>query len=266
MGKDTGGTISVSGYGSIDFETTYLYGIAEMPSSWNMEALKAQAVAARSYAYRYKIAGTTICTTESCQVFRKSKSDSPPAAWKQAVDETKGQVLEDVVTYYSSTSGGYSTTSGWDTTDGSGGSNFFDKSYEKIGGSPWAYKAWYRKGYTASGDTCGQDDPWLNNEEFTDIVNAAIVLKNGSDDRVTSTSTSCWGGNPYSYAELRSKGGVSSVSTVSVIQGNGTTNEVVINGSIHLTGAEFKQGFNLRAPGYLMIPQKGFAFFNIEKK
>ena len=266
VGKDTGGTISVSGYGAIDFETTYLYGIAEMPSSWNMEALKAQAVAARTYAYRYKTAGTTICTTESCQVFRKSKSDSPPAAWKQAVDETKGQVLEDVVTYYSSTSGGYSTTSGWDTTDGGGGSNFFDKSYEKIGGSPWAYKAWYRKGYTASGATCGQDDPWLNNEEFTDIINAAVVLKNGSDDRVTSVSTSCWGGNPYSYAELRSKGGVNSISSVSVSQGNGATNEVTVNGTIHLTGAEFKQAFNLRAPGYLMVPQKGFAFFNIEKK
>jgi len=267
VGANTGGSISVTGYGSsIDFETTYLYGIAEMPSSWNIEALKAQAVAARTYAYRYKVAGTTICTTESCQVFNKSKSDSPPSAWKQAVDDTKGQVLEDVVTYYSSTSGGYSTTSGWDTTDGSGGSTFFDKSYEKIGGSPWAYKAWYRKGYTSSGDTCGQSDPWLNNEEFTDIINAALVLRSGNDDRVTPTTTSCWGGNPYSYAELRSKGGVSSVSSVTVSQGNGTTNEVIINGSIHLSGDEFKQAFNLRAPGYLMIPQKGFAFFNIEKK
>ncbi len=266
VGKDTGGSISVSGYGSIDFETTYLYGIAEMPSSWNTEALKAQAVAARTYAYRYKVEGKTICTTESCQVFNKSKSDNPPSAWKQAVDQTKGEVLEDVVTYYSSTSGGYSTTSGWDTTDGSGGTNFFDKSYEKIGGSPWAYKAWYRKGYSSSGDTCGQGDPWLNNEEFTDIVNAAIVLQSGSDDRVTSTSTSCWGGNPYSYGELRSKGGVNSVTSVSVIQGTGTTNEVIINGSIHISGDLFKQAFNLRAPGYLMIPQKGFAFFNIEKK
>ena len=264
--KDTGGSISVTGYGSMDFETTYLYGIAEMPSSWNIKALKAQAIAARTYAYRYKTEGKEICATESCQVFNKSKSDNPPAAWKQAVDETKGEVLEDVVTYYSSTAGGYLTTSGWDTTDGSGGSNFFDKSYEKIGGSPWAYKAWYRQGYTASGATCGVDDPWLNNEEFSDIVNAAIVLKNGSDDRITPTTTECWGGNPYSYAELRTKGGVTSVSSVSVIQGNGTTNEVVVNGSIHLTGDEFKQAFNLRAPGYLMIPQKGFAFFNIEKK
>jgi len=264
--KDTGGSISVIGIGSLDFETKYLYGIAEMPSSWNIEALKAQAVAARTYAYRYKVDSKSICTNEACQVFNKSKSDNPPDAWRQAVDQTKGEVLEDVVTFYSSTTGGFTTTTGWDTTDGSGGSNFFDKSYEKIGGSPWAYKAWYRKGYTGSGDTCGQTDPWLTNEEFTDIVNAALVLKSGSDSRVTSTSTSCWGGNPYSFAELREKGGVGSVSSLSVIQGNGVTNEVVVNGSIHLSGDEFKQAFNLRAPGYLMIPQKGFAFFNIERK
>ena len=40
VGKDTGGTIRVSGQGEMNFETNYLYGIAEMPSSWNMEALK----------------------------------------------------------------------------------------------------------------------------------------------------------------------------------------------------------------------------------
>jgi peptidoglycan hydrolase CwlO-like protein len=266
VSKDTGGTISVTGVGNVNFEDYYLMGIAEMPSSWHPEALKAQAIAARTYAYRYKVDGKQICTTEACQVFRKSKADNTPAEWKQAVQATRGQVLEDVVTYYSSTSGGYSTTSGWDTTDGAGGANFFDKSYEKVGGSPWAYKAWYRKGYTASGETCGESDPWLTNEEFTDMVNAAIVLKNESDGRVTSRSTSCWGGNPYTMEEMRQKGGVSSVTSVQVMQGTGVTNEVVVNGTVHLSGAEFKQGFNLRAPGYLMIPQKGFAFFNIEKK
>ncbi len=46
--KDTGGDISVSGFGSMSFEEKYLYGIAEMPSSWHPEALKAQAVAART--------------------------------------------------------------------------------------------------------------------------------------------------------------------------------------------------------------------------
>lgn len=273
VGKDTGGTISVSGYGSIDFETRYLYGIAEMPSSWNMEALKAQAVAARTYAYRYKTAGTTICTTQSCQVFSKSKSDNPPSSWKQAVDDTKGQVLEDVVTYYSSTTGGYSLTSGWDTTDGSGGSGFIDKAYEKLGGSPWLYKAWYRQGYTSSGATCGKANPWLSNEEFTDIVNAAIVLQSGSDSRVVPVTACSGGGGGYSYAELREKGGVGSTTSVTVSQGNGVTANVIINGSINLTGNEFKQAFNLRAPGYVRIPQGvrfgssvEFAFFNIEKK
>lgn len=264
--KDTGGTINVAGVGNVSFEDYYLMGIAEMPSSWHPEALKAQAIAARTYAYRYKVDGKQICATEACQVFRKSKADSTPSEWKQAVQSTRGQVLEDVVTYYSSTAGGFSTTSGWDTTDGSGGSNFIDKAYEKLGGSPWLYKAWYRQGYTNSGATCGQSDPWLNNEEFTDIINAVLVLRNGNDSRITSISTSCWGGNPYSYSELRNKGGISAVNSVSVTQGNGVTANININGNINISGDEFKQAFNLRAPGYLMIPQKGFAFFNIEKK
>lgn len=106
----------------------------------------------------------------------------------------------------------------------------------------------------------------MTNEDLTDIVNAAVVLKAGSDSRVTPITTPCWGGNPYSYDELKGKGGVSSVSSVYVTQGNGITNQVVVNGNIYLSGDEFKQAFNLRAPGYLSIPQSGFAFFNIEKK
>jgi len=76
--KDTSGSINVSGVGTVDFENYYLLGIAEMPSDWPLEALKAQAVAARTYAYRFKTEGKSICTSESCQVFRKSKADSPP--------------------------------------------------------------------------------------------------------------------------------------------------------------------------------------------
>lgn len=271
VNKDTGGDISVQGNGTMNFEEKYLYGIAEMPSSWNAEALKAQAVAARTYAYRYKIEGKSICTTESCQVFRKSKADSPPDSWKQAVDSTRGQVLEDVVTYYASTHGGYASPIGWDTTDGSGGGNFVDKSYDKLGGSPWLYKAWYTKDYSPSSDKCGRSNPWLNGEEMADLVNAALVITKGSGEeasRVTPIS-SCWGGNPYSMSELRdiaSKyGGITSASSVSVAQGNGSTNSVTING-VSLSGADFKKAFNLRAPGRMSIPQSSFAFFNIEKK
>jgi len=276
VGKDTGGAIRVSGYGEMNFETTYLYGIAEMPSSWNIEALKAQAVAARTYAYRYKVEGKEICTTEACQVFSKSKSDSVPDSWKSAVDATRGQVLEDVVTYYASTHGGFASPIGWDTTDGSGGGNFVDKSYDKAGGSPWVYKAWYTKGYSPSSDKCGRANPWLSPAEMADIVNAAIALRTEGIDtgRITPVTTSCWGGNPYSMDELRNlvsgHGGISSANSVSVSQGNGTTGNVTING-VSLSGDEFCKTFNLRAPGYLQIPQwsgspcQG-AFFNIEKK
>ncbi|MBI1872139.1 hypothetical protein HYS10_01835 [Candidatus Collierbacteria bacterium] len=272
VNKDTGGTISVAGYGNLDFETTYLWGIAEVPSTWHSEALKAQAVAARTYAYRYKIEGKQICTTENCQVFRKSKADNPPAEWRQAVIDTRGQVLEDVVTYYSSTTGVYLTTMGWDTTDGGGGGNFVDKSYEKFGGSPWVYKAWYTKEYSPNSAKCGRENPWLSPEEMADIANAALVLTKGSDSeasRISPVTTNCWGGNPYSHEELRNVaskyGGISSASSVSAQQGQGQTGTVTING-ISFSGEEFKKAFNLRAPGYLKIPQKGFAFFNIEKK
>ncbi|MCR4305582.1 MAG: hypothetical protein NUV73_00685, partial [Candidatus Daviesbacteria bacterium] len=246
VGKDTGGDINVSGIGSINFEEKYLYGIAEMPSSWHMEALKAQAVAARTYAYRYKQNGQSICTNEACQVFSQSKSDSPPQAWKDAVDSTRGQVIEDVVTFYASTHGVFTTTMGWDTTDGGGGSNFVDKSYEKAGGSPWVYKAWYTQGYSINSDKCGRSNPWLNGTEMADIVNAALVLMKGSGDeasRVTPVS-SCWGGNPYSMDELRSVagkyGGISGASGVSVVQGNGSTNQVTIEG-VSLSGTDFKK-------------------------
>ena len=106
--------ICVEGYGNMDFQK-YLYGIAEMPDTWPKEALKAQAVAARSYAYRFVKAGKCICTTQSCQVFLKSKSDNPPSDWKNAVKDTEDKILKDgVVAYYSSTTGGYIEGIGWD--------------------------------------------------------------------------------------------------------------------------------------------------------
>lgn len=271
VSKDTGGDINVTGFGAMNFEDRYLMGIAEMPSSWNMEALKAQAVAARTYAYRYKTQGQAICTNEACQVFSSSKADNPPEAWRAAVQSTRGEVIEDVVTYYSSTAGGFLTTSGWDTTDGAGGASFTDKAYEKKGGSPWLYKAWYTQGYSTGSNKCGRSNPWLSPTEMADIVNAAIALRTSGIDttRITPVTTSCWGGNPYSMDELRNlvsgNGGISSATSVSVSQGNGTTANITING-VSLSGDDFKRAFNLRAPGYLSIPQSGFAFFNIEKK
>jgi peptidoglycan hydrolase-like amidase len=280
--KDDGmpSTISVQGHGEMSFQK-YLYGIAEMPSSWNIEALKAQAIAARTYAHR---SGKPICTTEACQVFNKGKSDNPPEAWKKAVDETEKEVIDgDVSAQYSSTAGGFLTTSGWDTTDRNGDGNWSSKAWESMAGSPWFYKSWYRSGYSSSGANCGRNHPWLSQEEFSDIVNAWLVRKNANGADVNRiqpiTINECniggGGGNPYSMGELRDRanssgGAVTSISGVSVSHStSGQTTNVKLQtnrGEINIPGSEFKETFNLRAPGYLRIPQSGFAFFNIEFK
>lgn len=254
----------------------YIKRIYEIPASWPSATLEAQAIAARSYVLAVTNNGAgTICANEYCQVF---KTQPKGGNWESAVNSTAGKVMvsggQPVKAYFSSTTGGYLASKGWDTTDGNGGGNFIDRAWEGKGGSPWLYKAWYRKGYTSSGATCAKSNPWLTNEELADLVNAALALKKPEVDRGRIVPTSCFGGNPYSMDELRNvANGISTVSSVSVLQGNGATNEVVINGSIRLTGLEFKKGFNLRAPGYLRIPQgidfgssTDFAFFNIEKK
>lgn len=279
VSKDTGGSISVSGVGSLDFEGKYLMGIAEMPSNFPKEALKAQAIAARSYAWRFKTSGQSICTTQSCQVYSSSKASNPPSEWRQAVEETKGQVLEDIVAYYSSTTGGWSITGGWDTKCGNQGCWTGD-AYEKIAGSPWFYKGWYTEGYLNSSAKCGRSHPWLTSEEFSDIINAWIVRKNGSSDdakrilpvTIKSCSFDGQSGDPYSMGELRDRAGgfggaVSSVSNVSVsYNSGGYTDTVVVStnrGELRIAASEFREAYNLRAPGYIAIKN---TLFNIEKK
>jgi peptidoglycan hydrolase-like amidase/uncharacterized protein YoxC len=186
--------VCVEGHGEMDFQK-YLYGLAEMPDSFPTAALKAQAIAGRSYAYRYQKQGKCICTSQSCQVFLKSKSDNPPSKWKEAVDDTEGKIVGgDVVTYYSSTTGGYIQGIGWDK-DG----DWPGDAYERKGGSPWFYKGWYTKSYSKNSDKCGKDHPWLDEEEMADIINAYLYLsKVDSDSKVSPVTTSCWGGDPYS--------------------------------------------------------------------
>ena len=99
---------NVGSFGTNQGESeAYLVGVvdAEMPtgSEWRMEALKAQAVAARSYAY---INRDRLDNSQNTQAWEPS--DDPRA--RQAVEETRGQVLKydgDVVpAYFHSTSGG----------------------------------------------------------------------------------------------------------------------------------------------------------------
>ncbi len=278
--------ISVQGVGTISFEDRYLMGIYEMPASWHINALKAQAIAARTFAVRHTNNGaSSICTSEACQVYK----DSPKGGeWEKAVRETRHWVLVDgggnpISTQYASTHGGYSNTSGWDLMGGFDASNWTTQAWEQKAGSPWFYKSWYRSGYTSSGANCGRAHPWLSEREMADILNALIVRRDprGADTEriqpvtINECNVGGAGGNPYSLDELRdlannSGGAVTSISGVSSSHSsNGQTTQVRFNtnrGDITMSGSEFKEIFNLRAPGYLRIPQRGFAFFNIEHK
>lgn len=265
------GSINVSGYGSIPFEDNYLLGIYEVPESWGdkggFEALKAQAVAARSYALAVTGGGSgTICPTESCQVY---KPQLKSGKWAEAVRATRGWVMtkggSPATTYYSSTTGGYTITNwGWTGIKDASGA-WPGTAYEKVSGSPWFYKGWYR---TRGGATCGRSHPWLNNQEMADVLNAWHVLYKGGGDasRISPIDTDCWGGNPYSMGELASIGGYNSISSVSVVYSNdGSTLQATFGtnkGTITISGAEFKKAFNLRAPGYIGLKS---SLFNVEK-
>ena len=242
-----------------------MLGIYEMPSSFPMEALKAQAVAARTYAIRR---GGSICATESCQVFKPAPGRND--RWVEAVKATKGWVLEGGANaQYSSTTGGYGNNSGWDTKCGSKDC-WTPEAYEKIAGSPWFYKGWYKD---RNGASCNRSHPWLKEDEMADILNSWIVYQSGEDkDRISPIDTSCWPGNPFSMSEMREKanskgGAVTSVSSASVTySNNGSTANVSFStnrGTISINGSDFKTLFNLRAPGYISIKSP---LFNIEKK
>lgn len=97
----------------VDLED-YIKGVVpyEMSASWPREALKAQAVCARSYADgqrdRHKSQGFQVCNTTHCQVYRgigRATENSDVA-----VDETRGQYLyqdgKRVVGYFFSSDGG----------------------------------------------------------------------------------------------------------------------------------------------------------------
>lgn len=98
----------------------YLYGVVprESPALWHAEALKAQAVAARSYAYTSAANGSVLYCTVYSQVYGghsqvKSSGivDHEDARTNSAVNATRGQVVKYgstiVRTYFFSSSGGH---------------------------------------------------------------------------------------------------------------------------------------------------------------
>lgn len=88
------GALTVINYVALD---DYVKGVLpyEMSASWPIEALKAQALCARSYALgnlnKHKSYGFDLCNTTNCQVYRGT--DRATSNSDAAVDQTTGQLL-----------------------------------------------------------------------------------------------------------------------------------------------------------------------------
>ncbi|PIV37444.1 hypothetical protein COS31_04580 [Candidatus Roizmanbacteria bacterium CG02_land_8_20_14_3_00_36_15] len=287
QGVDTGTTIRVDGVGDYSLEE-YTKRVYEVPDSWGDDgfaSLKAQAIAARSYALAYTNNGQgSICATEQCQVVR---SEPKGGNWERAVNETNGKVMiknsSPIKAWFSSTHGGYIFSSGevgWSGTDWTkhgtdapgGYGNFSDlnnNAYDRE--SPWFYCDWgFRSEYNKTA--------WLKPDELADIVNVILLAHYLSaedkehlyqTDKANPVGKETWDQERVK-TELRSHGDqvFNSISdgSIGVDFGYGKTNSISFSGdagSVTIDGSEFKNWFNLRAPANIQIVGP---LFNIEKR
>lgn len=266
-------TIKVEGFSQMPLEQ-YLLGIYEMPDSFPMEALKAQVVAARSYAIAYTGSGEReICTTQVCQVY---KGGNKGGNWEQAVRATEGEVMVRdgavITAWYASTSGGYTFTSG------------------DVG---WSNRAWTKRLRDTNGDVSSFSDlaakafdrespcfyaaqgvrnefaksAWLRPSEVADILNVILLVRQDSAsrehlyqvDKPNPSDTDTWGQDRVKQ-ELKSRGVTPFTSVASITidwdKSAGRTTSISVSGdggSVSFEGLEFKNFFNLRAPANIQI-------------
>lgn len=105
----------------LDIET-YLKGMGEVPSSWPLEAIAAQAIVARTYALRAMSFSGELCDYDLCQVY--IGADREAQGQNEAVDYTAGRVVTYggalASTVYSADAGGVTATTfeGFGSPDG----------------------------------------------------------------------------------------------------------------------------------------------------
>jgi SpoIID/LytB domain protein len=197
---------------NISFED-YLKSVVprEMPASWGndgMDALKAQAVAARTYAIDQ--VGTTVKDDQSFQVYGGYRNyssaqgkwlDSWSANSNRAVDETSGQVLKfngkliDAV--FSSSNGGY-TVKNTDEWPNGTPVNYLDAKPDPFDNYTWTYKLpikqlslegkslvdyghWWYSYYEANSNLAANIKSWLRSQNITKLSNDNIKIINISN-------------------------------------------------------------------------------------
>ncbi len=250
----------------------YVKRIYEVPDSWvdnNLAVLKAQAVAARSYALKVTDNGAKeICTSEQCQVF---KNDPKGGNWEQAVEATKGWVMMDGggpgFTQYASTHGGFILNLG--KFDGNGGHGSFSEvqanAYDKE--SPWFYCDWGARSQYSN-------TAWLRPSEVADIVNVILLARknpSAGEHLYQTDKPHPDGGETWDQERVKRELGseaFSNVTDVSVSSdfNSGKTTSISVSGdgkSTSFGADEFKNWFNLRAPANIQIVGP---LFNVEKR
>lgn len=277
---DGGIKIRVDGHGEYSLED-YVKRIYEMPADWNIEALKAQAVAARSYALAYTNNGSgSICDSQSCQVFQDNEKGG---RWNEAVEATSGKIMiqggAPIKAWFSSTFGGYSHTSAevW----GGGTSytkNFADtlsgvSSFSDLNNN--SYDKESKCFYTAQGGRAQYNkSAWLMPSEVADIVNTLMLFKKDPNtgshlyqlDKSNPDGTDNWDENKVKSMLDNPFNNVTEVVASGVDFGGGRTTEITVKEGGReekFSASEFKDRFNLRAPGNISIVGP---LFNIEKR
>ena len=177
---------------------SYLYGVVprESPSSWPIEALKAQAVAARSYAYgSIGRSGPfdVYCTTAS-QMY--GGADGEATSSDQAVDATKGVVPKyagkAITAFFFSTSGGHTENieNVWNTSAVpylKGVPDPYEPAYDPVTHTGAYYHIWPDNPITRSASTlAGELGTYSATRPFgvKGILRTIYVVKRGTSPRV----------------------------------------------------------------------------------
>ncbi len=274
----------------------YLRGIGEMSSSWPVEALKSQAVIARTYAvanwgkrsdYGYNLRDDTY---DQNYVGYNKESASYGERWVSAVRSTEAEVLYSgsnvISAYYHSTCGGHTLSSaevwGGSRSYATAKSDWYMSgngliSYDAA--SPWSYKRWCG----SSNQSCTSAEN-INNSEMEDLLNASLYLAVNpeSQTRQNEVRRPDLGGLTSSQIEARLGSGntitdrIGNITNVQSVYSSGGTSltqssrrTVAIRvtgtaGSLDIDATPFWLVFNVRAPGSAHIFYSNFWSVNKE--
>jgi stage II sporulation protein D len=233
----------------VDLES-YLRGVvaAEMPGSWPLEALKAQAVAARTYVL-YSMQPTEdydICATTDCQKYSGTAKEHP--ASDRAVAETAGQVLTYggafAKTYFHSDSGGVVASS------------------KEVWGNDLAY-------LVAHNDVA-YETPHRNWEKTLDPSTIANVLsaygKNVGTPSAMQIMSTTASGRVWEMTVTGSAGSVSlsGTSLTKMLRDMGLkSTRFSMTGSLSMVGSGFGHGVGMSQYGAKSLAGQGYAYSQI---